>query len=136
LTFAAVRKAKKIFDEADVETEDRYFVVSPDGLSNILGTEQATSADYNAIKALIRGEIDTWMGFKWITSTRLSLSGSTRTCIAFQKYGICAAMGAEPMVRTDERADLSYSWQVYYELNIGAVRLEEDRVGIAYINES
>ena len=35
---------------------------------------------------------------------------------------------AEPMVRTDERNDLSYSWQVYYELNIGAVRLEEARV--------
>ena len=32
------------------------------------------------------------------------------------------------IVRTDERRDLSYSWQVYYELNIGAVRLEEARV--------
>jgi predicted transcriptional regulator len=30
-------------------------------------------------------------------------------------------MGSEPIVRTDERTDLSYSWQVYYELNIGAV---------------
>jgi hypothetical protein len=37
-------------------------------------------------------------------------------------------MSAAPMVRTDERKDLSYSWQVYYELNMGAVRLEESRV--------
>jgi len=37
-------------------------------------------------------------------------------------------MAESPRVRTDERADLSYSWQVYYELSIGAVRLEEERV--------
>jgi hypothetical protein len=37
-------------------------------------------------------------------------------------------MADAPMVRTDERSDLSYSWQVYYELNIGSVRLEEARV--------
>ena len=42
-------------------------------------------------------------------------------------------MADAPVVRTDERADLSYSWQVYYELNVGAVRLEEARVCI--VNE-
>jgi hypothetical protein len=91
----------------------------------LLNLSTATSSDYASIKALIRGEIDTWMGFKWIMSTRL---GSTNIGLAYQKYGICMAMASAPLVRTDERADLSYSWQVYYELNIGAVRLEEDRV--------
>jgi hypothetical protein len=135
LSFARVRDVKKILDKNDVEMEDRYFVISPDGLEDLLGASEATSSDYNAVKALIRGEIDTWMGFKWITSNRLSLSGTTRSCIAFQKYGICAAMASQPMVRTDERQDLSYSWQVYYELNIGSVRLEEERVVKIDINE-
>ena len=45
-------------------------------------------------------------------------------------------MAAQPMVRTDERSDLSYSWQVYYELNIGAVRLEEERVVKLDVNEA
>jgi hypothetical protein len=31
-------------------------------------------------------------------------------------------------VRTDERTDLSYSWQLYYEVDLGAVRLEEEKV--------
>lgn len=128
LTFARIRHAKKILDKEDVEMEDRVFVIDPEALEDLLGVSEATSSDYAAVKALIRGEIDTWMGFKWIMSNRLTVSGTQTTCFAYQKYGVCAAMGAEPMVRTDERSDLSYSWQVYYELNIGAVRLEEARV--------
>lgn len=128
LTFARVRAVKRVFDLEDVEMEDRFFVVSPQGMDALLNTTQATSSDYAAVKALVRGDIDTWMGFKWIVSTNLSSSGTITSCFAMQRYGLCLAMGTEPIVRTDERADLSYSWQVYYELNIGAVRLEEARV--------
>lgn len=128
LTFARVRNVKRVLDLEDVEMEDRVFVVNPSGMDQLLNTTQATSSDYAAVKALVRGEIDTWMGFKWIMSTNLSSSGTITSCFAMQRYGIALAMGSEPLVRTDERADLSYSWQVYYELNIGAVRLEEARV--------
>ena len=128
LTFARVRNAKRVLDLEDVEMEDRFFVVSPHGMDQLLNTTQATSSDYAAVKALVRGEIDTWMGFKWITSNQLSSSGTVSSCFAMNRYAICLALGAEPLVRTDERTDLSYSWQVYYELNIGAVRLEEARV--------
>lgn len=129
MTLARVIAVKAQLDNQDVEMEDRVFVITPAALDNLLNTTAATSSDYNSVKALIRGEIDTWMGFKWIMSTRIAaVSSSTLIGIAYQKYGLCLAMAAEPMVRTDERADLSYSWQVYYELNIGATRLEENRV--------
>lgn len=128
LTFARVRDVKKILDKEDVEMEDRFFVIDPEALEDLLGASEATSSDYAAVKALIRGEIDTWMGFKWLTSTRLTVSGTQTTCFAYQRYGVCMALGSQPIVRTDERKDLSYSWQVYYELNIGGVRLEEARV--------
>jgi hypothetical protein len=75
------------------------------------------------------------MGFQWIMSTRLPVTSTIRSCYAFHKYGICGALAEMPFVRTDERADLSYSWQVYYELNIGATRLEEDRVVLVKIDE-
>lgn len=128
LTFARVRNVKRILDLEDVEMDDRVFVVSPHAMDHLLNTTQATSSDYAAVKALVRGEIDTWMGFKWIVSTNLSSSGTITSCFAMQRYAVCLAMGSEPLVRTDERPDLSYSWQVYYELNIGAVRLEEARI--------
>jgi hypothetical protein len=131
LTMAEVLAIKQTLDEADVDDEDRFFVTDPTTLASLLNVTQATSADYTTVKALVNGEIDTWMGFKWIKSTRVS---AITTCsgIAFQRYGLCAAMGAAPLVRTDERPDLSYSWQVYYELNIGAVRLEENRCLMLY----
>lgn len=129
MTLARIVAVKAQLDSADVEMEDRYFVITPAALDNLLNTTAATSSDYNSVKALIRGEIDTWMGFKWIMSTRLAaVSASTLIGVAYQKYGLALAMASEPLVRTDERSDLSYSWQVYYELNIGAVRLEESRV--------
>lgn len=136
LTFARVSATKRILDREDVEMEDRFFVIDPYGLEQLLGTTQATSSDYNAIKALVRGEIDTWMGFKWIVSNQLSASGTTTSCFAMQRYGMCVAMSAAPVVRTDERTDLSYSWQVYYELNIGAVRLEEARCVLVNVNNA
>lgn len=134
MTLARIVAVKAALDAKDVEMEDRYMVMTPAALDNLLNQTAATSSDYAAVKALVRGEIDSWMGFKWIMSTRLAaVSSSTLIALAYQKYGLCMAMAAEPMVRTDERTDLSYSWQVYYELNVGAVRLEEDRVVI--INE-
>ena len=131
MTLARIIALKAVFDTNDVEMEDRFIVIRPDALDNLLNTTAATSSDYNSVKALVRGEIDSWMGFKWITSTRVSAaSSSTLIGVAYQRYGVCMALADAPVVRTDERTDLSYSWQVYYELNIGAVRLEESRVAI------
>lgn len=132
LTVADIIACKQVFDNADVDMEDRFFVASPATLLSLLNVTAVTSADFNTVKALVRGEIDTYLGFKWIQSTRITSNSSTLAGIAFQKYGVCLAMADAPVVRTDERSDLSYSWQVYYELNMGAVRLEENRVVRVY----
>jgi len=127
MTLANILAAKKALDDNDVDAEDRYFVTNTEVLSSLLDVTEIGSADYNSVKALVRGELDTFLGFKWIMSTRVNASD---VGYVYQKYGVCGALGAAPMVRTDERSDLSYSWQVYYELNMGAVRLEESRVKI------
>lgn len=129
MTLARIIAVKQALDDADVEEEDRYFVVKPQVLNNLLNLTPATSSDFNELKSLVQGKIQTWMGFNWIMSTRIAaVSSSTLLGVAFHKNGICAAQLQAPMVRTDERTDKSYSWQVYYELNMGAVRLEESRV--------
>ena len=122
-----VSRFKLALDNADVEQEDRYLVVTPALLASALNDSKMTSADYAAVKALVNGQIDTFMGFKWIQSTRIAESASLEGLV-YQKNALCLAMATSPLVRTDERADLSYSWQIYYELNCGAVRLEEDRI--------
>jgi len=126
-TLAKVVEAKQALDESDVEMEDRFLIVDVESLNTAIQIEQFSSADYNTLKALVRGELDTFLGFKWIMSTRLS-EQTNLIALAYQKYALCLAMASSPLVRTDERSDLSYSWQIYYELNCGAVRLEESRI--------
>jgi hypothetical protein len=131
LTFAKVKEAKQKFDDNNVEEEDRFFVISPSGVTSLLDDTNLTSSDFNTINAINAGTMPkdgVWMGFKWIISTRLSVTANIVQGIAFQKYGICLGMTEMPFVRTDERNDKSYSWQIYYELNLGAIRLEEVRV--------
>jgi hypothetical protein len=137
LTFAKVNQTNRIFNDNDIEPEDRIFVVSPQGIEDLLGVTQATSSDYSTLKAIQSGSMDgTWMGFKWIMSTRLAVASSVRSCIAFHKYGLCYGATEQPYVEVDKRADRSYSHQVYYEVNHGAVRLEEERVVQVDILES
>jgi hypothetical protein len=137
LTFAKVNQASRLLNQGDVPMEDRCFVTSPQGIEDLLAADQATSSDYTSLRAIQSGSLDgTWMGFKWIMSTRLDVASSVRTCFAYQRTGICVGLAESPFVRLDERADKSYSKQIYYELNIGAVRLEEAKVVQVDILES
>jgi len=138
LTFDKVKQAQRILNDNDVEVEDRYFVTSPQGIEDLMGEEKATSSDYTTLQAIQNGTFagQSWMGFQWIMSTRLIKTGNIRACYAYHKYGLCIGLPTGPLVRTGEREDLSYAWQVYYELNIGATRLEEDRVVEVSIDES
>ena len=136
MTVDKFRQAGQILDEADVDSMGRCAWVSPDAIQSLLGDQEATSADFVNVKNLLNGSIDTFYGFKIIMSTRLTVAANIRQCVFFQMSGICAGTPEMLYVRTDERADKSYSWQVYYELNVGAVRLEEEKVVRVDIDES
>ena len=129
LTIAKLRTAKQTFDLANVDPSiTRHIVVGPEQINNLLGTTEVTSSDFNTIKALVNGEIDTFLGFKFTTSNRLAKSGNDRTCIAFAEDGITLGIGKDISARIDERADKSYATQVYYCQSIGATRMEESKV--------
>lgn len=129
LTIAKLIEAKKILDLNSVDPSiPRHIVVSPSQIEALLGTTQVTSSDFNTIKALVQGEVDTFLGMRFHVSTRLALSGSDRTCFAFAEDGIKLAVGKDTMARIDERPDKSYSTQVFYCATFGATRMEEDKV--------
>jgi hypothetical protein len=129
LTIAKLRTAKQTFDLASVDPSiTRHIVVGPEQINNLLGTTEVTSSDFNTIKALVNGEIDTFLGFKFTTSNRLAKSGNDRTCIAFAEDGITLGIGKDISARIDERADKSYATQVYDCQSIGATRMEEAKV--------
>ena len=49
--------------------------VSGTGLDRLLANTETTSADYNSVKALVAGEMNTFMGFEFITVGARRLEG-------------------------------------------------------------
>jgi hypothetical protein len=122
--------AKQILDAGDVDPSiKRHIIVSPQEIADLLNTTTVTSSDFNTVKALVHGEIDSFMGFKFHVSNRLVDNGAANTqCIAFAEDGILLGVGKDVTARIDERADKSYATQVYYCQTIGATRMEEAKV--------
>ena len=137
LTIAKLVSAKELLDAASVDPSiPRFIVVSPKQISDLLNNTTVTSSDFNTVKALAQGEINSFVGFQFIVSNRLNTdSNSDRQVIAFASDGIKLAVGKEPAARIDERADKSYSTQVYYCQSIGATRMEEEKVVEIACNE-
>lgn len=123
-----LRAAKYILDLNEVDEEDRFIVVGASQLASLLSTTSITSVDYNQVKALVNGDIDTFLGFKFIQSQRLPKSGNNRTCYAWQKKGMCLAVGQEWKTDIGPRRDKRNATQVYVTMTVGSVRLEERRV--------
>ena len=130
MTIAKLASAKQILDAGDVDPSiKRHIVVSPTEISDLLNSTTVTSSDFNTVKALVQGEIDSFMGFKFHVSNRLVDNGAGNTqCIAFAEDGILLGVGKDVTARIDERSDKSYATQVYYCQTIGATRMEEAKV--------
>jgi hypothetical protein len=132
LTVDKLLEAKKILDLADVDPSlPRFFVCGPTQISNLLNETEVTSSDFNTVKALAQGQLDSFLGFKFIVSNRLKFDATNtddRLAYAFTADAIKLAIGKDVMARIDERADKSYSTQVYYCMSIGATRMEEEKV--------
>ena len=137
LTIAKLVSAKELLDAASVDPSiPRHIIVSPKQISDLLNNTTVTSSDFNTVKALAQGEINSFVGFNFIVSNRLNTdSNSDLQVIAFAQDGMKLAVGKEPAARIDERADKSYSTQVYYCQTIGATRMEEEKVVEIACNE-
>jgi len=136
LTVAKLISAKKILDQNSVDPSiNRYIVVSPEQIEDLLNTTSVTSSDFNTVKALATGTVDSFVGFKFIVSNRLKDDGTSRQCYAWAEDGMKLAVGKEPSAQITQRADKSYATQVYYCASFGATRMEEAKVVQVLCNE-
>jgi hypothetical protein len=125
MTIAKLTDAKYIMDVNDVPMEGRIFVISPKALQDLLNTTEITSADYNSVKALVKGEINTFLGFEFVTSTRLPLVTAERCNVAFQRDCVGLAVNRDVEIKISERDDLSYAWQVFARFSANATRIDD-----------
>ena len=130
LNVAKLREAQRLMNAGNVPMEDRYLVIHASNLSNLLSETAVTSSDFNTVKALVQGELDTFLGFKFITlgdRTEGGLtgggSGSDRTVYAYHKnaVGMAEGMGV--------RSEINYipektSWLVASMFSAGSVAID------------
>lgn len=131
LTLAKLLATKEILDAAENDPDEpRYLACPAKDITVLLNTTEVKSADYNTVRALVAGQIDSFLGFKFIRSQRTGLvvGGSDRACLAWRQSAITLAIGQAPTARITERSDKSYATQVYYSMSVGATRMEEEGV--------
>ncbi len=129
-TSAKLAEAMKALLEAevDVERETIFCALSAEQHEELLNDTEAKSLDFNRVPIMVDGRIRSWMGFEFILSERLTLSGSDRRCPVWVQSGMHLGMWEDLKTEITVRPDKSYATQVYVAATIGATRTEEKKV--------
>lgn len=127
MTVGKIISAGVMLDEAEIDDDDptaqeRFIIWSARQRGALLANTAATSADYNTVKALAAGTINEAFGFRFVRSELLPKASSVRRCYAFVRKAIHFKVRPITNPKLDQRADLSYRWQAYYECEHGGLR--------------
>lgn len=144
LTLAKLLTTKEILDANEVDDDAsmamdgqssseqaaRVIVVNSKMLTNLYGTTEIKSIDYNSVKALSMGQIDTFLGFKFVRSELVSKDATATTgyAVAWARSCMALGIGSEMSASVDKRPDKNNAWQVFADMSIGSARLEDEGV--------
>jgi hypothetical protein len=127
-TLDLVRDAKAHLDDIEAPDEERYLVLRALALQKLLEDSEVTSSDYNTVKALVKGDIDTYMGFKFLKIGSRAEGGlpgvaADRVAFAYHKSAIGHAIGIDMKTSIDWIAQKT-SWLANCIYKAGAVARE------------
>jgi hypothetical protein len=151
LNVRTLRAVKQKFDGNDVSEDiSKAFAITSFQLQSLLAQTEVTNSDFASVKALVMGEVNSFMGFNFVRTERLPRSGSnvtynvasgvvgsgtgtitaanSRRCIAWAMDGLLLATAQDINGKIDVLPTKHYSTQVYASLHLGATRMEEEKV--------
>ncbi len=129
LTIGKLRRARFLLDSQEAAEDGALvIVVTASQLQSLLRTTEVTSSDYNTVRALVNGEINTYLGFNFVRTERLAVASSLRKCLAWSRGAMLLAVGEDTRVSIDKRPDKRNATQVYASLSIGSTRMWEEKV--------
>ena len=135
-TTAKLRALRAYYE--DLEVEDQICILtSGTGKERLLANTETTSSDFTTVKALVNGDIDTFMGFKFLTvgARRLEggLAGSGLVAYAYTQNSLGIASGIDERLSVDWVPERS-SWLSNGMLKAGSVIIDpEGTARIAFI---
>jgi len=139
-TLTEMRTAKAHLDDIESDSDGRFFCMRTAALQQLLEDTTVTSSDYNTVKALVSGELDTYLGFKIKTiGTRteggLPGAAAVRQAFAWQKASIGIAIGIDMKTTIDWVAQKT-SWLANGMYKAGAVAREPQGIVRIIYNET
>jgi len=133
MNVAKLRDAKKKLDAGNVPAGDRHIIIHANSLASMLSETSVTSSDFNTVKALVAGEINTFLGFQFhVMGDRaeggLPIDGSSdRTIYAFHKDAIGMAEGIAPKTEINYIAEKT-SFLIASMFSAGAVAIDDEGI--------
>jgi hypothetical protein len=132
LNVAKLRAAKKLLDKNNVPMDNRHIIIHANSLSSLLAETAVTSTDFNTVRALVSGELNTFLGFTFHTigdraEGGLPIATSERKLWAFHRDAIGYAEGIAP------RTEINYipektSWLVNAVFSAGAIAIDAEGI--------
>ena len=133
LNMAKLRDAKRLLDKSNVPPDGRHIVIHANNLANLLSETSVTSSDFNSVKALVQGELNTYLGFMFhVIGDRseggLPIDGSSdRKVFAFHSQAIGYGEGIAM------RTEINYvpektSWLVNEVFSANAVAIDAEGI--------
>jgi hypothetical protein len=114
------------FMEAD---EERYIFLPPRAVGDLLKDDRVPSADYNTVRSLVNGQLNTFFGFRFVKTNRLPTTddGQYYRAFACAKSAIVCASREK---KTQIGPDPGKQWKtaVYSEIELGALRTQEKAI--------
>lgn len=134
LTFAKIRKAKAMLKAAEAYSrgDTLYLVLSAQDIMDLLADDHATNAEFQTVKALDNGELNSFMGFNIIHSELLPTKDGVRQCLAYTKNALHLGIWKDVGFELTTRTDLKNCQQAYSCFSAGAVRVQDK--GVVAIN--
>ncbi len=146
LTVEKLIAARQMLNRGTFNSDKKmYFVCTSQQLTDLLADHRIINADYNSVKALVNGELNSFMGFTFIISELLTgIAGprnandpvvahsySIRECFAFTEDAIrFASVKGTSITKTDELPMKHYAPMLYHGSSFGAARASEGGVVI------
>ena len=116
-----------MLEEAEVDEDaPRYLICSADQITALLNIAEVKSADYNTVKALAAGAVDSYMGFTFIRTERITGKGTNSAlCYALTGDAMGVMVSKDVVVDIGPRRDKRNAVQVYVCMSLAALRIED-----------
>lgn len=130
MTIAKLRRSSTMLNRKEVDAAQRFCAITAYQLEELLATTEITNQLYNDVRALVKGDVDSFMGFKFIRIELLPFAVATklRNCFCWQKESMKFGLMTDIHTEVNKLPDYHSNIGIETFLDCGAVRLYDEGV--------